>query len=352
MDMTITKHHPVLQTMAGDMGFWSIDIMTKEIFLCDRARVLIGIKDQMHINCLTILKLIAPTHRLTIIKLIRRACASGQRFQYEYPVCTEPSGEPTWLQISGQTQPVCAPEAVKFSGTLVDITAEKQKWVLREDLLAMLSHELKTPLSTIKLYVQMVGNMAKKSNDLLIADLLCKADNQVTEMTSVIENILDISLIASGRATLQTRHFDMDLLIREVICSYFYLVKTHNIRLSNEGEQLVCADRSKIKQVILNLLSNAIKYSPEQSEIIINCRSGDDRLQVSVHDRGMGISPVHLEKLFKRFYRAECDEVKNKKGYGIGLYIVKEIIQQHRGEVWVESVEGSGAVFHFSLPIK
>ena len=350
--MTITKHHPLFQTMAGDMGFWSIDLITKEIFLCDRARVLIGIQDQMHINVSTILKLIAPTHRLTVIKLIKRACASGQRFQYEYPVNTESPGETVWLQISGQTQPVCARGAVKFNGTLIDVTAEKQKELLKEDLLVMLSHELKAPLSTIKLYVQMARNMAKKSNDLLIADLLHKADNQVTEMTSVIENILDISLIASGRASLQTQHFDMDKLIREVICSHFYLIKTHHIRLSNEGEQLVCADRSKIKQVIQNLLSNAIKYSPEQSEIIINCKSAGEQLRVSVHDKGMGISPVHVEKLFKKFYRAECDEVKNKKGYGIGLYIVKEIIRQHKGEVWVESVEGAGAVFHFSLPIK
>ena len=352
METTITKRNPLSQTIAGDMGFWSIDMITKEIFLCDRARILIGIRDQLRINASTVLKLIETSHRLIILKMIRQACADGRRFQYEYPTYTEFSGEPTWLQITGQLQSDGSPETFQLIGTLVDITTKKQKELLKDDLMVMLSHELKTPLSTIKLYVQMVRNMAKKADDQQAAILLCKADNQVTEMDSIIESVLDMSLIASGKRSLQTRNFDINLLIEDVICNLAYTVRTHNIIVNNKGVQIICADRCKIKQAIHNLLSNAIKYSPNQTDIAICSESKGDHLQVSVRNKGAGISPEHQKKLFNRFYRAECDEVKNSEGYGIGLYIVNEIIRQHRGNIWVESVEGSGAAFHFSLPFK
>jgi two-component system sensor histidine kinase VicK len=352
METTMTKRNPLSQTIAGDMGFWSIDIVTKEIFFCDRTRILIGIRDQLRINASTVLKLIEPSHRLIIVKMIKQACADGRRFQYEYPVYMEFSGEPAWLQITGQLHSNGSPETFQLIGTLVDITTKKQKDLLKDDLMVMLSHELKTPLSTIKLYVQMVHNMAKKANDQQATILLCKADNQVMEMDSIIESVLDMSLIASGKRTLQTRRFDMSILIEDVICNLSYTVRTHNITANNEGIQIICADRCKIKQAIHNLLSNALKYSPKQSDIIISSKFNGDHLQVSVGDKGPGISPEHQKKLFNRFYRAECDEVKTKEGYGIGLYIVDEIIRQHQGKIWVESVEGSGAVFHFALPVK
>ena len=235
--------------------------------------------------------------------------------------------------------------------SLMKLPEQKQQEVLREDLLAVLGHELKTPLSTIKLYMQMVEHMVKNTNT-RAAILLHKADNQVTEMTAMIDSILDMSLISCGKATLQKGHFDMRDLIREVIANQFHHVNTHKLTTKIEGSLLVFADKGKIKRVVHNLLSNAIKYSPERSEISISGEWNMDKVQVSVKDMGIGINPADREKLFNMFYRVESDEVNNKKGYGIGLYIVKEIIRQHRGKVWVESMEGSGSVFHFSLPIK
>ena len=334
------------------MGFWTIDFITKEVFLCDRTRMLIDIQDHMPINALTLLKLMEPSHGLVIIKMIRQACANGERFQYEYPFYKAPSNEAVWLQISGQVHRNVSPDSLRLTGTLIDITAKKQNDIMKDDLMAMLSHELKTPLSIIKLYIQMVGIMAKKANDQTATELLRKADDQVTEMTSVIDSVLDMSLIASGKRSLQMQRFDMGELIEEVICNLFYHVNTHDIKANKEGSQMVCADRCKIKQAISNLLSNAIKYSPKQTNITVRTKLKGDQLQVSVGDKGPGISPEQQKNLFSRFYRAESDEVKSKEGHGIGLYIVNEIVRQHRGKIWVESAEGSGAVFHFSLPVK
>lgn len=352
MEMAINTYNPLFQITNSHVGLWYVDLHTKEIFVCARTRMLLGISDEAPIDAVTLLKVIEPCHRLTIIKMIREACVGGQQFQYEYPVYMEHSNEPVWLQITGQLQPPSFPQPFKFCGALSDITEKKQKELLKDSLLAMLSHELKTPLTTIKLYVQMVKNMVKNSNDQMAANLLHKADNEVIEMASIIENILDMSAIASGRTILQIHTFDIAALIREVIDNHFQAVETHQIYANYEGIQLICADRSKIKQVIQNLLSNAVKYSPEQSAIAISSKLDCDQLRVSIRDKGLGISPEHQKKLFNKFYRAECDEVKNKEGHGIGLYIVKEIIHQHGGKVWVESKEGSGATFYFSLPIK
>jgi len=223
--------------------------------------------------------------------------------------------------------------------------------LIKEDLLAMLSHELKAPLSTIKLYVQMVLNKANKHDDRVTVDLLRKADGQVTEMTAIIDNILDMSLIASGYKTLKVQRFDVSILIREVSFTCLQAGKTHYIHHENLGSKQISADRSKIKQVLQNLVSNAIKYSPYQSEITISSKVAEGNLKVSVCDQGIGISPACQEKIFDRFYRVDCNEVSNKKGYGIGLYLVQQIIHQHGGKINVESKEGNGSIFSFSLPV-
>jgi len=348
--MTINMRNPLLQAIAPETGTWSIDLITKEISLCKGAIFLLGIADRAPVSALGALKLIELPHRLIIIRMIRSVCASGQRFQHEYPVCHLPTKTPAWLQISGQLQTNERNQPFKFSGTLTDITEQKQKELLKDDLLAILSHELKSPLSTVKLCVQRAIKI--KQNDHLATDLLKRADGQVDEMTSIIDNILDMSLIASGKKNLQLHCFDINTLIQEVTSSFFYHVKTHYINACNDGVQLIYADRSKIKQVLHNLLSNAIKYAPEQSAITISSTLSSGQIHVSVQDKGPGISEEYQQKLFNRFYRAESDEVKSKKGHGIGLYIVKEIVQQHRGRVWVESIAGSGTIFHFSLPSK
>jgi len=341
---------PLIQTMTPETGTWSINLKTKEISLCKGTRFLLGVADRISLGAISILKSIELPHRLAIIRLMRGACTSGQRFQYEYPVCHLAAKGTAWLHISGQLETDEFNQPSKFSGTLMDITEQKQKELLKDDLLAILSHELKSPLSTVKLCVQMA--IKTKQNSHLEADLLKRADNQVDEMTSIIDNILDISLIATGKKILQLHCFDINNLIQEVTSSFFYHMKTHDIKTCNDGVQLIYADRSKIKQVLHNILSNAIKYAPEQSAITISSKQCSDHVLVSIQDRGPGISAEHQQKLFNRFYRVENDEVKSKKGHGIGLYIVREIVQQHRGQVWVESIEGSGTIFHFSLPSK
>ena len=218
------------------------------------------------------------------------------------------------------------------------------------DLMTLLTHELKSPLSVIKLYVQMVKKLAGKTEDRNTICLLDKVDIQVMEMASVIENALDMSLIFSGKIILRKSSFNIGTLLLEVVNDYFQHLETHRLIITVLEEECVYADRGKIKQVVYNLISNAVKYSPDQSTIFVRSQSQNGMLTISVSDQGIGINAENQRKLFNRFFRADCEKVTNQKGYGIGLYLVREIVLHHGGRTWVKSEEGSGAAFHFSLP--
>ncbi len=346
---TFSQNTPIKRTTPA-ICHWSINLVTNEVFLCEGIKKAFGIQADEKIDYFMLLKSINPLHRFIILKLIR-ACDNQQRFEYDCPIYHEDANNSDWMHITGQLEAKGPELAFEFTGTLMEITDKKRQELFSDDLLAVLSHELKAQLTTIKLYVQLVENMVRNDKNKRAAELMHKADAEVIEMTSVINNILDMSLIFSGRATLQTLRFDMGALINEVISNHFHHINTHRLKIVAESPVSVLADRSKIKRVIYNLLSNAIKYSPEQTDIFLSWKQHIEVVQISVKDKGMGISLANQQKLFKRFSRVESDEVKNKKGYGIGLYIVKEIIRQHGGKVWVESAEGYGSEFSFTLPV-
>lgn len=352
MDAIVLNQNYSFKPVGSFIGYWSINLLTNEIFLSKGIKNVLGLQADTTIDFFNVLKSISPMHRLVILKMMRAAFLTRQKFEYDYPVYEESIKAPKWVQLSGELR-TTGNDVVpfEFSGNLKDITATKQTNLPKEDLLTILSHELKAPLTTIKLYVQMAMDILKKSQSQSALSLLNKADIQVVEMTSIIQNILDMSLIFSGQTGLQRTYFDMNELIREVLNDLFHHVDTHLLKAKFTAAQLVFADRGKIKQVIYNLISNAIKYSPNRSDINISCHTLGSALQVSVTDQGLGISQENQKKLFNKFFRVNSENVRNTKGYGIGLYVVKEIIQHHKGNVWVESEEGAGAVFKFSLPV-
>ncbi|RFZ90041.1 sensor histidine kinase [Mucilaginibacter conchicola] len=217
------------------------------------------------------------------------------------------------------------------------------------DLMALMGHELRSPLSVIRLYVQMAKAAARCKLDTDTMGLLEKVDNQVTIMTSTIENVMDMSQIVSGKIVLRKECFDLSIMIHELFKEHFSGDNKHEWSLETEDSLYVYADRAKIGQVIYNLLSNAVKYSPTDSLIRILCQRNEQAIIVSVIDQGIGIATDDQKLLFNKFFRADCEKVNSQKGFGIGLFLVKEIICQHDGMVWVQSKKECGAAFSFSL---
>jgi len=179
---------------------------------------------------------------------------------------------------------------------------------------------------------------------------LWKAGNQVNKMTDLIHSFLDLSRMESGKLQIKVSEFDVNQLVAESIAEASLLNPGRVIKFKPNGKLMVSADSEKIGQVMDNFLSNALKYSDKESPIIVSAVNKDGSTKVQVADEGIGIKHKDQERLFQRFYRVESDKMKNISGFGIGLYLSREIMQRHKGTIGVESEEGKGATFYFTLP--
>ncbi len=216
----------------------------------------------------------------------------------------------------------------------------------KDEFIALASHELKTPLTTIKGYLQL---LARKEQDDVNALFIKKTLDQVAKLNALIADLLDVSKIEAGKLQFNLEHFDLRLLLSEVMETFPYTNKTHRIIFNDlAAPAIVYADKQRIEQVINNLLTNAIKYSPNADLVEISIMKKAGQVTITVKDHGIGLKEEHMCKIFTRFYRAEGNV--NVSGLGIGLHLTKEIIDRHKGIVGVESKFGKGSVFFFSLP--
>ncbi|XHR98247.1 PAS domain S-box protein [Mucilaginibacter sp. UC70_90] len=230
-----------------------------------------------------------------------------------------------------------------------DISEQKQDELRKNDFIGMVSHELKTPLTSLMALIQVANLKLKNNPDNFLAGAMEKADIQAKRMSSMINGFLNISRLESGKIAINKELFDLDLLIREVVEEYG--LSTHIIHIDISNHVQVNADREKIGSVISNLISNAVKYSPKRRKIEVKCASVNGFARVSIKDEGMGVDAQDLPRIFDRYYRVESNQTRHISGFGIGLYLSAEIVRRHEGQIWAESESGTGSVFHFSLPL-
>lgn len=232
-----------------------------------------------------------------------------------------------------------------------DITEKKLDEARKNDFIAMVSHELKTPLTSLAAIVQLAHVKLKNSEQSFLANAMEKANNQVKRMTAMINGFLNVSRLESGKIQINKEQFDLVKLISEVVEEVRLTSASQKITLSGVECVMIDADREKISSVVSNLISNAIKYAPNAEQVSVSCLLDSNKAIVSVRDEGIGIKPDDLERVFERYHRIETEQTKNISGFGIGLYLSAEIIKCHHGEIWAESKEGFGSIFYFSLPL-
>jgi PAS domain S-box-containing protein len=232
-----------------------------------------------------------------------------------------------------------------------DITERKMNETMKNDFIGMVSHELKTPLTSLSAIIQVTDDKLKKSDDRFLSDAMEKANRQVRRMTGMINSFLNISRLEAGKMPIEKRLFELDQLLREILDEIKMTISTHTFSLEECAHMIVNADRDKISSVISNLISNAVKYSPKGKLIDIRCQVRDGMVVLSVKDEGMGIKPQDLSQIFDRYYRVETSHTRHISGFGIGLYLSAEIIKRHDGKIWAESESGKGSTFSFSLPL-
>lgn len=233
--------------------------------------------------------------------------------------------------------------ALENSKLFAEIKALSDK---KDEFIALASHELKTPLTTIKGYLQL---LYKKEQDAVNSLFIGKTLDQVAKLNALIADLLDVSKIEAGKLQFNIEEFDLRKVLLDVMETFPYSYKTHKIVFNDPEEPcLVRADRLRIEQVIINLLTNAIKYSPNANLVEIFLEKRDGNVIVKIRDYGIGLKEQDKKLIFTRFYRAEG--VVNVSGLGIGLHLTKEIIDRHHGKIGVDSTFGEGSEFYFSLP--
>ncbi|MDB5280204.1 MAG: domain S-box protein [Ferruginibacter sp.] len=215
----------------------------------------------------------------------------------------------------------------------------------KDEFIGIASHELKTPLTTLSGYLE-IAEMQPG----LLEDLVPKMRKQVKRLDKMITELLDISKIRAGKLNFKLEKCSLHKILKDSIESI--TVKEHEIRLQVPLDDIaITIDGNKIIQVLVNLLSNAMKYSSPNDPVDVNAIIMGDQIQVSVTDKGVGISQEHLDRIFDQFYRVSKTSGK-VDGMGLGLFICKEIMDLHLGNIWAESEVGSGSTFYISFPIE
>jgi len=238
-------------------------------------------------------------------------------------------------------------EIIGVSKIARDITEKKQEEKRKNVFISIASHELKTPLTTVLMSAQMMQQhdniFGQKS-----AQMGAKIESQVKKMMLMIADFLSIAEVEEGKLQLHESTFQVEKLMQDCINELEY--SRHTIELCCDSAIHIFADRAKMDQVLSNLLSNAVKYSPLGGKITIGTETIDEKVRIYVQDEGIGIEPKHQKNIFKSFYRVDNLNTSSISGFGIGLYLVAEIIRKHDSQIRVYSVKGKGSKFYFDFP--
>jgi len=231
-----------------------------------------------------------------------------------------------------------------------DITEIRASENRKDDFLSVSSHELKTPLTTIKGYNQTILKLLPADVNPKIALMVNKSGKQIDRLQNIITSLLEMSRIQSGKLVLDADKIDLNQLIPEILEDMSEVDQKHRLHFESQLTKTIAGDESQISQVVQNLLTNAAKYSPDAKDIKIALSEVSNFAKVSVTDFGVGISLEDQKMIFDRFFRVSTIQ-KHFPGMGIGLYISAQIIKQHGGTLWVDSEPGRGATFSFTLPL-
>jgi len=223
----------------------------------------------------------------------------------------------------------------------------------KDEFMNVVSHELKTPVTTIKGFTQLLQRRLHRFDDPEAHLFLSRLDSQLNRLTRLINDLLEISRIQTGRLKYRIETFDLREVVEGIVEQIQATTTTHRLSIEDTAQvpAFVSGDRERLGHVFANLLLNAIKYSPGVEKVLIRITTNEQEVLVSVQDFGIGIAGDDLEKIFERFYQVSYPQERPFAGLGIGLYLSREIISRHNGRIWAESQKAHGATFHVALPL-
>lgn len=240
---------------------------------------------------------------------------------------------------------------IAWFGVCTDIEDQRRAMEMKDEFISMASHELKTPVTSLKGLTQLMIMLSENKNKSQEYNMLVKMDSQINKLTGLIGDLLDASKANIGQLTFQVEKINFNELVHEYAEEMQSTTKTHTIELELDQSANIQGDRNRLGQVIVNLISNAIKYSPGAGKIVVSSTLGPQTIELCIRDFGIGIPAAQHPKLFTRFFRVSKSKTNTFPGLGLGLFICNEIIERHSGTLHFTSEENKGSVFCFSLPL-
>jgi two-component system sensor histidine kinase VicK len=328
-------------------GCWKLVLGSNKLTICPRIRKMLELPKSQSLSITDVLKLIQPDQVMNLIREYKYACANSSNFEVRVKIIT-PKGKEKWVRIAGVLYYRRWGKAEQMIGVIEDTTQQVNEECFS---LAVVNHELRSPLTIIKLNVQLLINMFAGGLDKYPVKVLNNVDLHINSMTSLIEEYLTTPITSPGASQNSHTVFEIgelvDIMINEMRTLHtgyrFYKLATEPV--------WVRANKYKIVQVLINYLTNAVNFSPRSSQIVISINKIDGQVEVAIRDQGIGIPEGQEQQIFQKFYRCDAKAIRQKNSKGLGLFLVKKIIQEHRGTVRAERVRDGGSVFYFSLPV-
>jgi len=328
------------------VGFWRFHCSGNQLELCATSARMLQLNSIQGLNTLS--RRIHPLSRKSFLMNISELAATGNGFEEDLHVVLK-GGESRWFRVSGILEQQ-EQGSNMVSGTIIDATAFKLEEIRRMDVMAFMSHELKTPLTTLRLYLQAAAKFRDLKNEDFFDHQLGKADLQISAMNNLIDSYLSISIEKNAEAILHKKKIDLSQLLYDTVSHYAEINPDHVFKVELTESLFIDGDRNKLTQVINNLITNAIKFSSVNCFIKINCEKVAQGIRFLVMDHGMGIAKADQPKLFKKHFRASNARTGTVSGHGLGLYLSKQIIELHKGSIFFESELGVGSIFGFIIP--
>jgi len=333
---------------ASKLGSTEVDLATGIMQSTDQFKANYGYTKEESFNYPDLFNTMIPEYRDGVKKLVQEAIDNNSVYSAEYPVKWR-DGSIHWISARGRARYDINGKANRMVGMTADITESKLFEQRKDDFLSIASHELKTPVTSLKGALQLLDRIKEKPFTPMHIKLIEQANRSMDKMSVLVDDLLNMNRLTEGNLKLQKSTFTISEMLN-LCCNHVRMEGKFELIVEGDKDLQVYADEHRIDQVVVNFVNNAVKYAADSEKIYLKIDKIDQYARISVKDQGPGIPAHVLPHLFDRYYRVNHDS-QNYTGLGLGLYICSEIIKRHDGEIGVESEIGAGSTFWFTLPL-
>lgn len=334
---------------ASKLGSTEVDLATGIMQSTDQFKANYGYQPHETFNYPDLFNAMLPEYRETVKALVQTAMDKNEVYTAEYPV-TWPDGSVHWISAHGRPRFDENGKPRSMVGMTADITETRLFQQRKDDFLSIASHELKTPITSLKASLQLLDRIKDKPFAPLHTKLIEQSNRSMEKMSVLVDDLLNMNRMAEGQLHLKKTTFNISDMLQQC-CNHVRVEDQYDLIIEGDKDLEIRADEHRIDQVVVNFVNNAVKYAPDSRKIFLIIEKEGDYARISVKDNGPGIPEHIMPHLFDRFYRVNHDG-QTYTGLGLGLYICSEIIKKHDGKIGVESELGKGSTFWFTIPLQ